>query len=196
MFHAGEGFEGSMLSEGRVQLIAQGHRALLCAVVLQAIADACLSPLRIERQAGRNIVPEARSALAFLFHPDGRLWLYADWLGMSVQRVRARLRRFDPWTHTPHGTHFPESAAQHQDALQRRLLWFAQEVSSGGYCGPEPEAGSGFDYRGLQRVERASRKKRVRSEGAEMPQGLRGGPLWRDRGPGGSLPPPRSDRAL
>lgn len=194
MFHAGEGFEGSMLDEGRLLRIHEGHRALLCSVVLQAIADACLRPLRVERQAGRNIVPEARSALAFLFHPDGRLWLYADWLGMSVQQVRARLRRFDPWTHTPHGAHFPECAAQHQDSLQRRLLWFAQEVSSGGYCGPEPE--SDLDYRGMQRIERASRGKWAEVKGAGTAQGLRGAPLWRDRGLGGSLPLPRSDRAL
>lgn len=147
-----EAFEGTLLSKEQDLQLRQGHRALLSAIILQALFDACLCPMSVEIERGRNVVPEARSALAFFFHPDGTLEQVTQWLPFDASAVRTALRGPRIWQHTPHGVHAPRLSGRLQQHLRTRIGWFDEELASGHYCGPEPE--STKDLKSMRRLER------------------------------------------
>lgn len=132
----GETFSGSMLDEADVIRGEEGRRCrmLIAAVVLQAILDVGNDLTGAEKKKQRNLDEDARSALFFLFHPDGGLLAYCSWLDIDADMVRRRLREGlrsgGQWMALRAARSFAE-ADRRRLAVERRIRWFDRELARG-----------------------------------------------------------------
>lgn len=121
---------------------ADVSKALLSAVVVQATSDLCLPLTEDERREEYNIVPEARTALAFFFHPQGALAHYCGWLDVNPDAIRRHLITqmncpLSKWTVSPFGYRKERFIRAQQRNMRARLQWYLDELEAG--CAPTPE---------------------------------------------------------
>lgn len=133
-----------MNAHAHVRSAAKTVKALLSAVVIQAVSDLCLPVTDEEAECECNILPDARTALAFLFHPAGVLPHFCGWLDICPDAVRRHLIAqarcpISKWTVSPFGTRKEDIARAQQDNLRHRLQWYLVELANGHAPHPEQE---------------------------------------------------------
>jgi len=125
-----------MLDEAGTIRVEEGRRCrmLIAAVILQAVLDVGNDLTGAEKKKQRNLDEDARSALFFLFHPDGGLPSYCAWLDIDADVVRRRLRdglrSGGQWMALRAARSFAE-ADRRRLAVERRIRWFDREFERG-----------------------------------------------------------------